>query len=241
MCWQLRRLKAACRGRGACDEGASGGVTAAGHSFAFYRDSYGGTLDVRPSVGRAGSCHGNAAAEPSFGTPRDGWCHHERPADASTTKRRASGLPSHAAAASVRTGPSGSACRRGHAGVLRPLRESPPGRSGSHAGRAEICGSAVHCIDRVRLSRPAPGRQYACSGACPPRLPTLVPAASTVLWGVRHMRLTVAGVAPGMLIRPLIEGASFPKGCIGVLQLSCICRLSIVLAHAESMLSFFPC
>ena len=43
---------------------------------------------------------------------------------------------------------------RGHAGVLRPLRECPPGRSGSHAGRMEICDSAVHYIDRAQTSLP---------------------------------------------------------------------------------------
>ena len=44
---------------------------------------------VRLSVGRTGSCHGNAVAEPSFGTPRNERHHHERPADASTTKHGA--------------------------------------------------------------------------------------------------------------------------------------------------------
>ena len=44
---------------------------------------------VRLSVGRTGSCHDNAVAESSFGTPRDEWHRHERPADASTTKHRA--------------------------------------------------------------------------------------------------------------------------------------------------------
>jgi len=45
--------------------------------------------DVRLSVGRTGSCHDNAVAESFFGTPRNEWYHHERPADASTTKHRA--------------------------------------------------------------------------------------------------------------------------------------------------------
>jgi transposase InsO family protein len=44
---------------------------------------------VRLSVGRTGSCHGNAVAEPSFGTPRNERHRHERPADASTAKHRA--------------------------------------------------------------------------------------------------------------------------------------------------------
>lgn len=45
--------------------------------------------DVRLSVGRTGSCHDNAVAESFFGTPRNGWYHHERPTDASTAKHRA--------------------------------------------------------------------------------------------------------------------------------------------------------
>ena len=44
---------------------------------------------VRLSVGRTGSCHDNAVAEPFFGTPRNEWYHHERLSDASTTKHRA--------------------------------------------------------------------------------------------------------------------------------------------------------
>ncbi|MGN0084389.1 MAG: integrase core domain-containing protein [Atopobiaceae bacterium] len=44
---------------------------------------------MRLSVGRTGSCHDNAVAESSFGTPRDEWHRHERPADASTTKHGA--------------------------------------------------------------------------------------------------------------------------------------------------------
>ena len=40
-------------------------------------------------MGRTGSCHGNAAAESFFGTPRNGWCRHERLSDASDTKHRA--------------------------------------------------------------------------------------------------------------------------------------------------------
>ncbi len=40
-------------------------------------------------MGRTGSCHDNAVAESSFGTPRDEWHRHERPADASTTKHGA--------------------------------------------------------------------------------------------------------------------------------------------------------
>ena len=40
-------------------------------------------------MGRTGSCHGNVAAESSFGTPRNERYHHERPADASTTKHGA--------------------------------------------------------------------------------------------------------------------------------------------------------
>ena len=44
---------------------------------------------VRLSVGRTGSCHDNAVAESFFGTPRNEWYHHERPADASTTKHGA--------------------------------------------------------------------------------------------------------------------------------------------------------
>lgn len=47
---------------------------------------------VRLSVGRTGSCHDNAVAESFFGTPRNEWYHHERPADASTTKHRAIGF-----------------------------------------------------------------------------------------------------------------------------------------------------
>lgn len=47
---------------------------------------------VRLSVGRTGSCHDNAAAEPSFGTPRNERYHHERLSDASTTKHRAIGF-----------------------------------------------------------------------------------------------------------------------------------------------------
>jgi putative transposase len=45
--------------------------------------------DVRLSVGRTGSYHDNAVAESFFGTPRNEWHRHERPADASTTKHRA--------------------------------------------------------------------------------------------------------------------------------------------------------
>ena len=45
--------------------------------------------DVRLSVGRTGSCHDNAVAESFFGTPRNEWHRHERPADASSAKRRA--------------------------------------------------------------------------------------------------------------------------------------------------------
>jgi transposase InsO family protein len=45
--------------------------------------------DVRLSVGRTGSCHDNAVAESFFGTLKNEWYHHERPADASTTKHRA--------------------------------------------------------------------------------------------------------------------------------------------------------
>ena len=45
--------------------------------------------DVRLSVGRTGSCHDNAVAESFFGTPRNEWCHHERPTDASTARHRA--------------------------------------------------------------------------------------------------------------------------------------------------------
>ena len=44
---------------------------------------------MRLSVGRTGSCHDNAAAEPSFGTPRNERYHHERLLDASTTKHKA--------------------------------------------------------------------------------------------------------------------------------------------------------
>ena len=47
---------------------------------------------MRLSVGRTGSCHDNAVAEPSFGTPRNERHRHERPADASTTKHRAIGF-----------------------------------------------------------------------------------------------------------------------------------------------------
>jgi transposase InsO family protein len=45
--------------------------------------------DVRLSVGRTGSCHGNAVAESFFGTLRNEWYHHERPTDASTARHRA--------------------------------------------------------------------------------------------------------------------------------------------------------
>ena len=44
---------------------------------------------MRLSVGRTGSCHGNAVAESFFGTPKNEWYHHERLTDASTTKHRA--------------------------------------------------------------------------------------------------------------------------------------------------------
>jgi len=46
---------------------------------------------VRLSVGRTGSCHDNAAAEPFFGTPRNERYHHERLSDASDTKHGAIG------------------------------------------------------------------------------------------------------------------------------------------------------
>lgn len=45
--------------------------------------------DAGPSVGRAGGCHGNAAAGPLLGTPRSGRCRHERLPDASTTRHEA--------------------------------------------------------------------------------------------------------------------------------------------------------
>ena len=45
--------------------------------------------DVRLSVGRTGSCHDNAVAEPFFGTLKNERYRHGRPADASTTKHRA--------------------------------------------------------------------------------------------------------------------------------------------------------
>lgn len=48
--------------------------------------------DVRLSVGRIGSCHGNAVAESFFGTLKNEWYHHERLTDASTTKHRATGF-----------------------------------------------------------------------------------------------------------------------------------------------------
>ena len=44
---------------------------------------------VRLSVGRTGSCHDNAVAEPFFGTLKNEWYHHERLSDASTTKHGA--------------------------------------------------------------------------------------------------------------------------------------------------------
>ena len=44
---------------------------------------------MRLSVGRAGSCHDSAVAESSFGTLKNEWHRHGRPADASTTKHRA--------------------------------------------------------------------------------------------------------------------------------------------------------
>jgi transposase InsO family protein len=47
--------------------------------------------DVRLSVGRTGSCHDNAAAEPFFGTPRNERHRHERLTDASTARHRAIG------------------------------------------------------------------------------------------------------------------------------------------------------
>ena len=46
---------------------------------------------VRLSVGRMGSCHGNAIAESFFGTLKNERHRHERPADASTAKHRAIG------------------------------------------------------------------------------------------------------------------------------------------------------
>jgi putative transposase len=45
--------------------------------------------DVRLSCSRTGSCHDNAIAESFFGTLKNEWYHHERLADASTTRHKA--------------------------------------------------------------------------------------------------------------------------------------------------------
>lgn len=122
--------------------------------------------DVRLSVGRTGSCHDNAVAESFFGTPRNGWYHHERPTDASTAKHRAiEFMESYYNRFRPHESIGDRVPAEVHAGALRPLRECPPGRSGSHAGRIEICDSAVHYIDRAHRMPSRAVRCRACARA----------------------------------------------------------------------------